>query len=196
MKIKDISHRCYDKNYAGTVNQGNKSLTKKTYSFLKLTFFLSLFTLLIHPQFTGKFFAQTQPEKKSEIKPNNPNDLFDLEVKASDIEPEFLRKWSYKPDDLQPSKSLIQKQVRIVYLVPSDRVIRDDYKAAVADAILHLQDFYQKELGNSNAFSLHSPIVEVYQTTHTTSWYSTNKSNPGTMQPGWFVENLLADGFS
>ncbi|HSK70319.1 MAG TPA: BACON domain-containing carbohydrate-binding protein, partial [Pyrinomonadaceae bacterium] len=85
--------------------------------------------------------------------------------------------------------------MRVVYLAPSDKAIRNDYKAAVAEAINHLQGFYKQELDNNYAFSLNSTVVEAYQTTHTASWYSTNQSRPNASQSSWFWENALADGF-
>lgn len=83
-------------------------------------------------------------------------------------------------------------KVRFIYLVPSDKSIRDDYKAALTDAALQIQDFYQKEL-NGRTFTLNAPIVEVYQTSHAASWYSTNPV--GSDRTYWFYYNLLNDGY-
>jgi hypothetical protein len=89
---------------------------------------------------------------------------------------------------------MVTGKVRFIYLVPSDRSVRADYKAAITDAALHLQDFYQKELGGNNTFQLNDPIVEVYTTSNTASWYQTN--NAGGSSQGWFAANALNDGFT
>lgn len=161
----------------------------------KIAFFiLSLVMLLIQPLSPSKVFAQTKSSENPKIKSGNLNDdLFSWEIKSKDIDSDFLRRWSYDPN----SQSLTnQKQIRFVYLVPSDKTVRDDYKAAVADAALHLQDFYQKELGNDYAYTLHTPIVEVYQTANPASYYSTHPSGPTRPPESWFNENLLNDGFN
>lgn len=84
------------------------------------------------------------------------------------------------------------RQVRVMYLVPSDKNIRDDYRNEIAKAISDLQRFYRDQLGGGLAFSLHSPTVEVYQTTHTSAFYSTGDN----ARPGGFFEGVLADGFA
>jgi len=187
---------CKD-NFVQIINQKTKFSSQYI---LKLAFFaLSLTTLLIQPVTSGKVFAQTQPSENSKIKSGNLNDNpFSWEINPGDINPEFLRKWNYNHNvpSQQPQAETIQKQIRYIYLVPSDKTVRDDYKAAIADAALHLQDFYQKELGNDYAYSLHTPIVEVYRTANPAAWYSTHPSGPGRPQAGWFYENLLNDGFS
>lgn len=163
-----------------------------------LSFFATLAFLFALP-FTVYVPAQTSPPKNSEVNSGNQNkDPFSREIKPSDDNSEFLQQWSYKPNaSLQPEDSAAQKQIRMIYLVPSDRVVRDDYKAAVAEAILNLQDFYKKELGNGYTFALHSPIVEVYQTSHPASFYSTNNPNPNRNPPFapslWFNSNMVAD---
>lgn len=116
------------------------------------------------------------------------------EIQRSDISPEFLRKWDFDLNpDLKRPTGAVQKLVRVVYLVPSDKPRRPDYEASVANMILSLQGFYQNEVGNGNRFSLHSPTVEFYQTSHNSAWYSTN---PIGSQGSRFFENTLSDGFA
>ncbi|HMT06661.1 MAG TPA: FG-GAP-like repeat-containing protein [Pyrinomonadaceae bacterium] len=96
-----------------------------------------------------------------------------------------------------PEATSTTKRVRFVYLIPQDKTFRPDYKAAIADVALHLRDFYQKELANNNAFTLNDPIVEVYQTSHTSAWYRSNVSSPAPTEYGsYFYENALNDGFA
>lgn len=84
------------------------------------------------------------------------------------------------------------RQVRVIYLVPSDKNIRADYQNEIAKAISDLQRFYRDQLGGGFAFSLHSPTVEVYQTPHASAFYSTGDN----ARPGGFFEGVLADGFA
>lgn len=125
--------------------------------------------------------------------------LHDFENEAwNKVSPEFIKKHVNK-DSFGDNSSLTTKKVRFIYLVPQDKVVRDDYKTAIADVALHLQDFYQKELGNDNAFTLNQPIVEIYQTSHTANWYRTNPPRQTPPQPpysSYFYENALNDGFA
>ena len=118
------------------------------------------------------------------------------EKPALRISPEMQRRWDFAVNrDLGRFRlSVTQKLVRIIYLVPSDKMVRSDYRTAIADSVLHLQNFYQNEMGNGNRFTLHSPIVEVYQTSHPASYYASTQSAPGAPQYLWFWENVLNDG--
>jgi hypothetical protein len=84
------------------------------------------------------------------------------------------------------------KQVRVIYLVPSDKSVNPSYQTAIANAISSLQVFYRDQMGGGLAFSLHSPSVETYQTPHPSSYYSTGVN----ARAGGFYESVLADGFA
>lgn len=81
------------------------------------------------------------------------------------------------------------RQVRVIYLVPSDRNVRADYQNEIARAISDVQRFYRDQLGGGLALSLHAPAVEVYQTPHASAFYSTGGS-------GGFWASVLTDGFA
>lgn len=83
--------------------------------------------------------------------------------------------------------------VRIVYLVPSDRVSRNDYKRHLDGAISHLQIWLRNELGENLSFSIDKKPVEVLQTSHTAAWYRENPVGPFAV---WFFNNVVADGFA
>jgi hypothetical protein len=89
-------------------------------------------------------------------------------------------------------RSPTRPEVRLIYLVPSDRTINPAYVTAIANAGRHLQGWYQQQLGNTKTFALHSPIVETYQTTHAVTWYQTNGS-PSFAQ---FYDNAAQDVFT
>lgn len=157
------------------------------------------------PGYTAKLAAASalsivlfaQPIKIQEIHAQTvqSKDPFFWEIKPTDISPEMLRRWDYnlnRPSD-RLTEIQAQKEVRIVYLVPSDKGVRSDYQTAAANAFINLQNFYQNEMRNGNRFSLHSPVVEVYQTTHTTAYYSANQNGSPSLR---FWQNVLNDGFS
>ncbi|HLL77386.1 MAG TPA: hypothetical protein VK421_19180 [Pyrinomonadaceae bacterium] len=85
------------------------------------------------------------------------------------------------------------REVRLNYLVPADRLPRDDYRRAINNAAVHLQRFYAEQLGGSS-FMLHSPAVGVFKTTHHASFYSTNPA--GEVKRHWFFNNVTTDGLA
>jgi len=91
-------------------------------------------------------------------------------------------------------EAIAEPVVRMVYLVPSDKLRREDYETAIAKAIKNLQIWYRQEMGNTLTFSLHDPVVEVFITPHTASWYANHATNSEFKY--WFWENVLADGFA
>jgi hypothetical protein len=88
------------------------------------------------------------------------------------------------------------RRVHVVYLVPADKPVRKDYQIAIGNAILHLQNFYQSQMDASRlvrgvSFSTNSPLVEVYRTSHTSSFYRSSTTNSLD-----FWNKVLADGFA
>jgi hypothetical protein len=146
-------------------------------------------------------FAQGTSRENSTLQQNNP--LGRIEVPDSEEQRRFVEEHSLNNPSFHRKQGESvnvevmpvaqgSKQVRVIYLVPSDKSIRADYQNAIANAISSLQSFYRDQLGGGYAFSLHSPIVEVYQTTHTAAFYSTGYNS----RPGGFYESVLADGFA
>lgn len=84
------------------------------------------------------------------------------------------------------------KQVRAIYLVPADKQFREEYRAGIERAMRQLQAWYRTEL-NGSTFALHSPVVEVHVTSHTSDWY---RDNPTSSFAGNFWENTISDGFA
>ena len=112
---------------------------------------------------------------------------------STELASKFIKKNSVvSPNSSGASATVSPKEVRVVYLVPSDRTIRQDYVSGIRSAIVHLQAFYQNQLGSGFAFSLHSPIVEVFQTSHAASFYSTG----GNATQIGFWNSVLGDGFA
>jgi hypothetical protein len=78
----------------------------------------------------------------------------------------------------------------VVYLVSKDRQERADFRMAVERAIREVQQWYGRQL-NGVTFKVHSPVVEVAQSSQTAAWFTThtNGGNPD----DWGHNNALAE---
>lgn len=83
-------------------------------------------------------------------------------------------------------------RVHIVYLVPSDREVDEDYRASLVKATRDLQLWYAGQTSDGSTFTVHEEVVDVLHTEHPASWYSTNPNGDESL---WFWNNVLADGF-
>lgn len=63
-------------------------------------------------------------------------------------------------------------RVRAIYIVPSDRVYNSKYEDGIKRAVMHLQDFYLKEMGNGKTFFVNTPIVEVLKSQYSSLIFS------------------------
>ncbi len=94
--------------------------------------------------------------------------------------------------DTRPSASNGIPVVRIIYLVPSDRVPQEGYRLALEKTIREMQAFYGSQLGGKT-FLLHDPVVEIVRTQHPLTWFQTDA--PGSSDAGRYWESILDDGF-
>jgi hypothetical protein len=118
------------------------------------------------------------------------------EIVPGSADPEFLRKWEHKRDAVTDKLfESDQRRVRVIYLVPSDKAVRPEYRTAIESAFLDLREFYRRELGSGYSFLLANPAVAVFQTSHPSSFYASTPSRPTAPPSSWFWENALADGF-
>ena len=111
-------------------------------------------------------------------------------------EPRELRQQDFRGGEgeaAQDTSRAGEPRVRMIYLVPSDRVPDEGYRKGMERAIRELQGFYQRELGGKT-FALHSPVVEVVRTQHPVAWYTTNA--PASSSAGRFWESVVAEGFA
>jgi hypothetical protein len=83
--------------------------------------------------------------------------------------------------------------VRIVYLVPADRVVRDEYVDRLQAAIQHLRIWTRNEMGDGTTFSPRKRVVEVVQTSQVAAWYGTNPAGEFGL---WFWNNVLTEAFA
>lgn len=68
-------------------------------------------------------------------------------------------------------KAAAPREVRFIYLVPSDRAMQPEYTRAIETAARSLQRWYAGQTGGFT-FMLHQPLVEVARTSHTAAWYN------------------------
>jgi hypothetical protein len=87
-----------------------------------------------------------------------------------------------------------QAVVRVVYLVPADRIERQEFVAATRAAIRHVQRWYWERMGNQKTFRLYDPVVELCKLAHESAWYRANRLDADRTQ--WFWQNVLQDGFA
>ena len=88
------------------------------------------------------------------------------------------------------SRQQATAEVRVIYLVPSDRQPRAEFPAALTKAANHLQRWYSDQL-NGKSFKLHDPVVEIRHSTHDSSWFLTNSTGSNPSLNLWF--NSVAD---
>jgi hypothetical protein len=92
------------------------------------------------------------------------------------------------------SSQEVRPAVKIVYIVPADRVIRPEYARNVANAARNVRIWYLQQVGGGRTFHLDSPAVSVVRSTHLADWYATN---PIGNEPAlWFWYNAIADTFA
>lgn len=95
-----------------------------------------------------------------------------------------LAKSDFAPSTLelrQTFPTAVNPEVRVIYLVPSDREPRSDYQVVMANAIRHLQVWYWGELSEGKTFLPHNPVVETVRSRRDSLWFTTNQrgDNPG-----------------
>lgn len=80
-------------------------------------------------------------------------------------------------------------KVHFVYLIPSDKTNRAS--ARIEQMAFELQRWMRWRMGNDKTFTLHDPVVEVFQTDHTAAWY--REHDAGGESTGWYWANCLSD---
>jgi hypothetical protein len=79
---------------------------------------------------------------------------------------------------LAQSPKLLDKSVRFVYLVSSDRAYNAEYATAIATAAQDVQAWYKKQL-NGITFKLNSPVVEVAYSNKNTAYFNGKNKESG-----------------
>ena len=95
--------------------------------------------------------------------------------------------------DAQLAKQVPRPVVRVVYLVPEDRPVREDYVQPIAAAIAHVQIWLRNALNGRTTFRLNKRPVDVVRLPHDAAWYSTTP-NGEYRYAFWF--NVLQDAFA
>lgn len=99
---------------------------------------------------------------------------------------------SLNADDTKTSQiqSEVKREVRVIYLVSTDRDEVKEYKAAVEHAIRDLQGWYAKQL-KGTTFKLHEPVVEVVKSRRPAAWFNSNPNGPN--KADWGHNNTLQE---
>src|ERR1700749_2428940 len=151
-------------------------------------------TLLLLTQFSA--FAQDSPRAGSTPQQSGPRGT--VEVPDTEEQRRFVKEHSFDNPSFRRKQSEMAngaaaqtpaqgaRQVRVIYLVPSDKNIRADYQNETAKAISDLQRFYKDQLGGGAPFSRHAPTVEAYKPPHTSAFYPTGDN----ARAGGFFEGV------
>jgi hypothetical protein len=101
--------------------------------------------------------------------------------------------FSPAPADAQHKRAL-PRSIRVVYCVPTDREVREDYSKAIEAGMVEMQQFYYRTLFG-RTFLLNSPVVEVYHTAKEAQWYTDHvpESNPKIAHREYVFENLAQE---
>ena len=82
------------------------------------------------------------------------------------------------------------KSVRIIYMVSSDRAVREDFRKGIETAAKDLQGWYARQLGGPT-FQLNDPIVEVVKSSENARWFYDHPN--GNNKDDWGFNNSLAE---
>lgn len=107
----------------------------------------------------------------------------------SDEITEYLLSHGLLPSSLELQEGLLEEstpEVRVIYLVPSDRQPRSEAPIALTNGMKHLQRWYREQSDNGKTFKLHDPIVEIIRSSHETSWFYTNPAGNNPSLYLWF----------
>src|SRR5262245_520130 len=83
-----------------------------------------------------------------------------------------------------------ERTVRVLYLVSSDRHVRQDFLGAVSAAIRDVQSWYRRQL-DGRTFRLREPPVEVVRSDKPAAWFTSNPN--GARIDDWGFNNALAE---
>jgi hypothetical protein len=82
------------------------------------------------------------------------------------------------------------KSVRIVYLVSTDRMVREDFRKGIETAAKDLQAWYARQLGGPT-FRLNDPVLEVVSSDKDANWFYSHPN--GGNKDDWGFNNGLAE---
>jgi predicted Zn-dependent protease len=88
-----------------------------------------------------------------------------------------------------PNITAANLSVRVIYLVPTDRTLNQQYTVATGDCITQLSTWYKTTLGSNKTFHVNSQLVETIQSTHAAFWFNANNGTSGTDAQYYFYTN-------
>jgi hypothetical protein len=102
-----------------------------------------------------------------------------------------LAEYSPRIDSVSDTAASTPK-VNLVYLVPSDKQVKQNYATAMDAAIRSLVRWYGTQTANHKTFGAASPSVIVVTLPHNSSYYA-NNTQPAIFTQFW--NNVLGDAF-
>jgi hypothetical protein len=143
---------------------------------------------ITHDSFAVGVAQAKQPHGPEENRNPTPDDTQDRPCRSDEIR-EYLLQHGIVPPSIEIEERLLAAptpEVRVIYLVPSDRQPRSEAPIALTNGIKHLQRWYWEQVGNGKTFKLHDPIVEIMRSSHDTRWFSTNPAGDNPSLYLWF----------
>jgi hypothetical protein len=115
--------------------------------------------------------------------------LFSASAYAQDVLPPVHQ--------LPPQRSIVElavstPKVNLVYLVPSDKAVKQNYVSAMNTAIASLIQWYSVQTTNHKTFQASTPAVIVVPLPHDSNYYA-NNPRPAIFTQFW--DNVLGDAF-
>jgi len=94
-----------------------------------------------------------------------------------------------------PNTNAANLTVRIIYLVPSDKTLKQNYIDAAKNCITQLTTWYKGALGSNKTFHVNDNfVVETIQSSHNAAWFNANNgASSGTSADFYFYQNTKND---
>ncbi|MBD1392233.1 hypothetical protein [Mucilaginibacter glaciei] len=97
------------------------------------------------------------------------------------------------PQFTGPNTGATNLTVRLIYLVPADRALNQQYTDAVTAGVTQLTAWYKSTLGTNKTFHLNTQIVETIKSTQNAAWFNASNSTSGTDAQYYFYNNARND---
>lgn len=83
-------------------------------------------------------------------------------------------------------------QVRVLYLIPADKVHQAVYEKGLEQSARHVQVWLRDQLGGNLSVTFATPAVKSYASTKASSWFASNPVS-GVAVDGWFIANATEE---
>jgi len=98
----------------------------------------------------------------------------------------YLEQHAFASQSADSAGAALTPEVRVIYLLPSDRQVHAEASIALENGIKHLQRWYAGQIGNGKTFALHNPPVDIIRSNHDEHWFVTNGPSDSPSLHLWF----------